>query len=63
MLHEGHRDNDGRSYHPAVVSAVLERLREGGWSAVIPPRSSWLSRGRPLVPTANASEQAQAGGC
>ena len=63
MLHEGHRDNDGRSYHPAVVSAVLGRLREGGWSAVIPPRSSWLSRGRPLVPTANASEQAQAGGC
>lgn len=63
MLHEGHRDKHGRSHHAAVISAVLEQMREGGWSAVIPPRSSWLSHGRPLAPTVNASGQRQSGGC
>ncbi len=63
MLHEGHRDQLGHSHHPAVVAAVLEQLREGGWTAVIPPRASWLSGGRPLAASVNASAQTRAGGC
>ena len=44
-------------------AAVLEQLREGDWTAVIPPRASWLSGGRPLAATVNASAQTRAGGC
>jgi peptidoglycan-N-acetylglucosamine deacetylase len=49
MLHEGHRDHAGRSFHPEIVAATLGKLAVGGWQAVIPPRSAWLSRGRPLA--------------
>lgn len=62
ILHEGHRDNTGRSHHPAIVAAVLGRMRADGWQAVIPPRRTWLSRGRPLAPVLNAS-QTPAGNC
>jgi peptidoglycan/xylan/chitin deacetylase (PgdA/CDA1 family) len=62
MLHEGHRDSGGRSHHPAIISAVLDKLTAAGWNAVIPPRSAWLSGGRPLVRTISTSEQMQAGG-
>jgi peptidoglycan/xylan/chitin deacetylase (PgdA/CDA1 family) len=55
MLHEGHRDRAGRSFHAEILAATLARLSEGGWQAVVPPRSSWLSRGRPLSPPVTAS--------
>ena len=63
MLHEGHRSRDGRSYHPEIIATVLEQLRGGRWDAVIPPRSSWLSGGRPLPISVTPSEQTQTGGC
>lgn len=63
MLHEGHRDKGGQSHHPAIVSAVLEKFRQGGWTTALPPRGAWLSGGRPLAPTVSVDAQTQADGC
>lgn len=63
VLHEGHRDPSGQSHHAAIIGAVLEKFRQGGWSTVFPPRSAWLSGGRPLPPAISADAQTRAGGC
>lgn len=61
MLHEGHRADSGRSYHPEIVGAVLNVLAAEGWSSVIPPESAWLSRGRPISPALTVSAETQTG--
>lgn len=62
MLHEGHRDRTGRSLHAENLAATLQKLRDGAWRAVLPPQSSWLSRGRPLATPISVS-QTQAESC
>ena len=48
MLHEGHRKSPGGLTTRRSSLPRSQKLREGDWQAVIPPRSTWLSRGRPF---------------